>query len=97
MQPASVVKPFQVLEDGAPRYLSIRKTTPMHEFGLQGGDAALRHGVVQGGSGPAHRGDDAGLFEALAERERRVLDAAIGMMQRVPPTACASRPPSPGH
>lgn len=63
----------------------------MHEeeFGLQGGDEALCHSVVQSGSGPSHRRDDADLFEVLAERDRRVLDAAIEMMQRVPPTACA--------
>ena len=80
MQPASVVKPFQVLEDGTPRHLSIGEVTPMHEeFGLQGGDEALRHGVIQSGSGPSHRCNDTDLFEALAERDRRVLDAAIGM------------------
>src|SRR4051794_3380160 len=80
MQPASVVKPFQVLEDGTPRRLSIGEVVSMHKFGLQGGDKALRHGVVQSGSGPSHRRNDASLFEALAERDRRVLDATIGMM-----------------
>src|SRR5215210_24710 len=80
MQPASVVEPFQVLEDGTPRYLSIGETSSMHELGLQGGDEALCHRVVQGGSGPSHRRNDADLFEALAEGDRCVLDAAVGMM-----------------
>ncbi len=81
MQPASVVKPFQVLEDGTPCRLSIGEAAPMHEeFGLQGGDEALRHGVIQSGSGPSHRRGGADLFEALAERDSRVLDAAIRMM-----------------
>src|SRR5215218_8828328 len=80
MQPASVVEPFQVLEDGTPRYLSIGETLPMHELRLQGGDEAFRHGIVQGSSGPSHRGNDAHLFEALAKRDCRVLGAAVGMM-----------------
>src|SRR5829696_6724930 len=80
MQPASVVKPFQVLEDGTPRHLSIGEAAPMYEFALQGGDEALRHSVVQSGSGPSHRRNDADLFEALAERDRRVLDSAVGMV-----------------
>src|SRR5512132_4332286 len=80
MQPTSVVERFQVLEDGAPRYLSIGETPSMHEeFGLQGGDETLCHGVVQDGPGPSHRRNDADLFEAPAERDRRVLGAAIGM------------------
>jgi hypothetical protein len=77
MQPTSVVEPFQVLEDGTPRYLSLGETPAMHELGLQGGDEALCHRVVQGGSGPSHRRNDADLFEALAEGDRRVLDAAV--------------------
>src|SRR5215210_6780134 len=80
MQPTPVVEPFQVLEDGTPRYLSIGETPLMHELGLQGGDEALRHRVVQGTPGPSHRRDDASLRKALAERDRRVLDAAVGMM-----------------
>jgi hypothetical protein len=53
----------------------------MHEeFGLQGGDEALRHRVVQGGPAPSHRSNDADLFEALAEGDSRVLGTAIGMM-----------------
>src|SRR5215208_6116836 len=84
MQPASVVKPFQVLEDGTPRYLSIRKVASMYEgFGLQGGDEALCHSVVQSGSAPSHRRNDAGLFEAFAERDRCVLDTTIGMMHEL--------------
>jgi hypothetical protein len=31
MQPTSVVEPFEVLEDGTPRYLSIGETPSMHE------------------------------------------------------------------
>jgi hypothetical protein len=51
MQPTLVVEPFQVLEDGTPRYLSTGETPSMHEeFGLQGGDEVLHHRVVKGGS-----------------------------------------------
>src|SRR5215207_10876634 len=80
MEPTSVVEPFQVLEDGTPCYLSIGETSPMDELGLQGGNEALRHRVVQGSSGPSHRGDDADLCKALAEGDSRVLGAALGMM-----------------
>src|SRR5215216_7799603 len=80
MEPTSVVEPFQVLEGGTPRHISIGEAAPMHEFGLQGSYEALRHGVVQSGSGPSHRRNDADLRKALAERDRRVLDAAIGVM-----------------
>ena len=52
----------------------------MCEFGLQGGDEAPLHRVVQRNPGPFHRGSDADLRKALAERDRRVLDATIGMM-----------------
>src|SRR5215213_3901166 len=66
MQSAPVVEPFQVLEDGTLRYFSVWETPSMHEeFGLQGGDKALCHRVVQSGSGPSHRRNDADLFEAL--------------------------------
>jgi hypothetical protein len=80
MQPPTIVERFQVLEDGTPRYLSIGETLAMHEFALQRGDETLRHGVVQGTPGPSHRRNDADLLEAPAERDRRVLGAAIGMM-----------------
>src|SRR4051812_612324 len=56
MQPASVVEPFQVLEDGAPCYLPIGKAAPMDEFGLEGGNEALCHGVIQSSSGPPIEG-----------------------------------------
>src|SRR3712207_4280672 len=52
----------------------------MHELGLQGSDEALGHRVVQGGSSPSHRRNDADLRKTLAERDRCVLDAAVGMM-----------------
>src|SRR5215211_6723434 len=81
MQPPTVVERFQVLEDGTPRYLSRGETPAMHEeFGLQGGDETLRHGIVQGTPRPSHRRNEADLLQAPAERDRRVLGAAIGMM-----------------
>jgi hypothetical protein len=47
MQPPTVVVAFQVLEDGAPRYLSIGQTPAMHELALQGrGHEALGHGAL---------------------------------------------------
>ncbi len=53
----------------------------MHEeFALEGGDETLRHRVVQSGSGPSHRSNDAHLLEAPAERDLLLLGAAIRMM-----------------
>ena len=53
----------------------------MHEeFGLQGGDDALCHRVVQSSPSPFHRRNDTDIFEALAEGDRLLLGTAIGMM-----------------
>jgi hypothetical protein len=52
----------------------------MHEFALEGGDKALRHGVIQSGSGPSHRRNDTRPLQTLAERDRRILGAAVGVM-----------------
>jgi hypothetical protein len=52
----------------------------MYELGLQGGNEALRHRIVQSGSVPSHRRNDADLRKALAEGDRCVLNAAVGMM-----------------
>ena len=35
MQPASVVNPFQVIKDGAPRYLSIRKAASLVDMHVE--------------------------------------------------------------
>ena len=83
MQPASVVEALRVLEDGAPRYLPIsrkrrRCTGSVFRVAMK---LSARHRVgVRGGSAPPHRGDDADLREALAERDRRLPDAAIRMV-----------------
>lgn len=65
MSPAVVVEPFQVLEDGTSRYLSVGKAASMHELGLQGGDETLCHCVVQGCSASENEGQ---IEEAFSRR-----------------------------
>src|SRR5215218_5453465 len=76
----AIVERLQVLEDGAPCGLPGGKGPTVDELTFERGHERFGDGVVQGRSRPSHRGDDACLLQALAERERRVLSPTIGMV-----------------
>ena len=81
MQPTSVLKFFQILEDGAPCHSSRsgkrrRCTSSVFKLPMKLSAIALSKAasVLIGRT-------DAALFKALAERDRRLMNAAVGMMR----------------
>jgi hypothetical protein len=54
----------------------------VEQLALQGGEEALGHRVVQRVADAAHRGDQAGLLEATAERQAGVLTAVVRVMDK---------------
>ena len=62
--------------------LAGRPVVAVEQLAFQGGEEALGHGVVQGVTDGAHRGDQAGLLEAAAECQAGVLAAVVSVMDQ---------------
>jgi hypothetical protein len=73
MAAAWVVEALQVVEDRGARLGAGREPGVVQQLALQGGEEALGDGVIEAAADRAHRGDQAGLAQAAAERQRRVL------------------------
>ena len=82
MYPPTVVESLQVLEDSRLSNLPAREAQSTDQLRLQRRHERFRDGVVQGATDPAHRRYDANLFEPLAEREGRVLNTLVGVMDQ---------------
>ena len=71
MAALAVVPDLDPLEDGRPRRGAGRPGPGVDELGLEGGEEALGHGVVEAVARPAHRAVDAAGGERLPDRPRR--------------------------
>src|ERR1700687_3019089 len=80
MTPARIIKSFQVFKH---RKLGLRlraEAAPIEQLALESGKEAFGHGIVVGITDGANRGYNAHFLAALAEREARVLAAAVRVM-----------------
>ena len=84
MATAPVVKALQEFEDLALHLLAALERGALQQFAFDCGEQALGHGAIETAAYPPHRSLDAGLGATLAERQRRVLAAAVGMEHRAP-------------
>jgi len=71
--PLRVVPGFDELEDGGGELASVVPAAPVQQFELEGAEERFGHGVVEGVADGAHRSEQPGLAEALAERPGGVL------------------------
>jgi hypothetical protein len=87
----AVVEDLEVVEDGEP--MALWSALPVQQFGLQAGQEALGHGVVQGAADCAHRTEHFGPVQVLPEAQCGVLRSLGGMMK----DAVAGIPVRQGH
>jgi len=87
----SVVETLDEFEDGHPSLGLSAELIAIEQFALEGGEEAFGHGVVEAVADRSHRRAHAGLPAALAERNRSVLAALIGMVHDIERTAPTER------
>src|ERR1700683_5694221 len=78
-----MVEAFNELKDGHPRLAVRSEATPINQLAFEGGEETLAHRIVVGVADRACRWTNAGFLAAIAESDRRVLRAAIRMMDDV--------------
>ena len=76
----SVVPDLDSFEDGQPRRVARRPGLGVDQFGFQGGEEALRHGVIEALARPAHGRGHAPRGEGGAIAGGGVLAAPVGVM-----------------
>src|SRR5581483_194946 len=82
VEPRSVVKDFDPLEDGRARLGARGKATTMDQFAFHGAPKAFHHGVVVTVAASAHAGNHSGLCQPRPISGAGVLNAAVGMMHQ---------------
>jgi hypothetical protein len=85
VHPVRVVEAFDVLEDREPSFPSRFVVAVADPFGLQREEEALRCGVVEALSRPAHAADDTKFIEPILIGPRAVLTAPIRVMDESRP------------
>lgn len=80
MTPTAIVEGLNVVEDGGTERCSGRPALAIQELGLEGGPEALGSRIVIDISHAAHGAKDPSLVEPLAEGNRGVLCAVIGVV-----------------
>jgi hypothetical protein len=75
-----VVPALDEIEDRHPRLDLGLEASPVEQFAFERGKGTLAHGVVEAIADSAHRRPHPSLRTALAEGERGVLAALVGMM-----------------
>src|SRR2546426_3750294 len=83
MPAARIVPAFDEVEDGKARLYLGAEPLAIEQLALEGREEALAQGVVVRVADAAHRRPDASLATPLAERDRRVLAALVGVMNDV--------------
>ena len=83
MAAGRVVEAFDELKDGDPRLAVRSEATSIDQLAFEGGEETLAHGIVVSVAEGACRSTHAGFLAAIAESDRRVLRAAIRMMDDV--------------
>ena len=78
-----IVPAFDEIEDGEPRLDLRAEPVPIEEFALERREEALTQRVVVRVADAAHRRAHPGLRTALAEGDRRVLAALVGVMNHI--------------
>src|SRR5579875_1544446 len=80
MAAVGVVPSLDEIKDRDARLGLGLEAPPAEQFAFQGGEETLAHGVVEAVAHGSHRRPHSGLLAALAEGERNVLAALVGMM-----------------
>src|SRR5215475_11306451 len=86
-----VVPSLDEVEDGQPRFDLVLELLPIEQLAFERREEALAHRVVVRIADRTHRRADAHLATALAEGDRRVLAALIGMVDDVGRAALGER------
>src|SRR5215469_9396197 len=82
VEPRTVVKDFDPLEDGRACLRTGSKTAAMDQFAFHGAPKTFDHGVVVTVAFAAHAGDDSGLGQPLAIGGAGVLNTTVGVMHQ---------------
>ena len=91
-----VVPPLDKIEDGHPCFGVRGESVLFEQLAFEGGEETLTHSVVVAITDRAHRRTHPSLLAALAEGDRRVLTALVGMVDYVLRVSlCRKRPAKP--
>ena len=80
MTTARVVEAFNEVEDRSPRVLVSAKCRAVNQLTFERCEEALAHRIVEAVADRSHRRTDASFATSLAELDRGVLTALIGVM-----------------